>query len=343
MPRLTTAIPLEPYKPKLSCLDSLMAMQTTDTIMREVSDAKFVFKKLFVLSHICAVVAKPGAGKTAIVTYAAARMSRNGYQVLYVNVDASASDLKYYHQHATQHGYTLIAPDLHQGKSAKDVLTELRKLADSDEDLTGIVIVFDTLKKFTEVMNKSEGKKFYSLLRKLTARNLTTILLGHTNKYDDENGKPIYEGTADLKSDIDELIYLIPVKNEDGSMTVSTLIDKQRSVAEDATFHIAPDRTVTEAGTYVDTMDQHAERKQLSDDEAVILFIEECLASGCKSLSQIHETSKKMLAGFSRDRLQKVLTRYCGKDASFYKWDREAGVTSGFVYFLPKTHGGVKT
>ena len=42
------------------------------------------------------------------------------------------------------------------------------------------------------------------------------------------NGKPIYEGTGDLRSDVDELIYFIPEKHEDGSMTVSTDPDKTR-------------------------------------------------------------------------------------------------------------------
>ena len=108
------------------------------------------------------------------------------------------------------------------GLSMNSVFIELEKLADSTHRLDNIVFIFDTLKKIINVINKAHAKQLFSILRKLSAKGMTTILLAHTNKYTDDNGHPIYEGTGDMRSDVDELIYLLPQKHSDGTMTVTT-------------------------------------------------------------------------------------------------------------------------
>jgi hypothetical protein len=317
-------------------LAQLLSMRTTDEMMEKIGSAKFAFERLIVQGHICAFISKPNGGKTAIMNYAAAVMTEQGYQVLYINLDAGGSDLKFYHDHARRHGYELIAPDMAEGVASKDVVAMLQGMAAGGADLSNVVMIFDTLKKFTEVMSKSAGKVFYALLRKLTAHGLTVVLLGHTNKYEDENGKPIYEGTGDLKNDIDELIYLIPIKNEDKSMTVSTLVDKERAAIKDMTFYISPDREVTIKDDYVDTLEQSKLLHLLSEDQAVISFILENISPDCKSLTQLHEIAKETKAGFSRGRLHKVLERYQGVENPLCKWLREPSMTSGYVYFPKK-------
>jgi hypothetical protein len=319
-----------------------MALKTTDEMMEKIQNSKFAWRKLIVQGHICAMVAKPNGGKTTLMTFASGEMAKDGYRVIYINVDASAGDLKVYHQHASTHGYTLLAPDMIEGKSAKTVTTLLESMAEAGDDLSDVVVVFDTLKKFVEVMNKSQGKVFYALLRKLTAFGMTSVLLAHTNKYNDENGMPIYEGTGDLKNDIDELIYLIPIVADDRSITVSTKVDKERAVTENATFHISPSRIVTAAQDYVDTLDQSNTLKKMDADSSAISFILEHIAVDCKSLTQLVEISKATQSGFSRRSLEAVLKRYY-ENPAIRKWEREPTMTSGFTYFLPKKHHPVKT
>lgn len=314
----------------------LLSMSTTDEMMAKVQSAKFAWRRLVVQGHICAMISKPNGGKTTIMTFAAGEMVRAGYRVLYFNLDAGAADLKYYHQHARDHGYDLIAPDMFEGRSVHDVLEILKKLAQSDEDQSNVVMLFDTLKKFTDVMSKTHGKVFYALLRKLTARGMTAVLLGHTNKYEDQSGKPIFEGTGDLKNDIDELVYLIPIKNDDGSMTVSTVVDKSRAETQDETFYITPDRQVSIKGDYVNTLEENHARHQMSIDRDVIGFIQENISTNCKSLTELHGIAKETKAGFSRNRLEAVLKRYCGEDNPLRKWERASAVTGGYVYFIKK-------
>jgi hypothetical protein len=93
---------------------------------------------------------------------------------------------------------------------------------------------------------------------------------------------------------------------------------------------------VTEAASYVNTLDQANALNQLSQDADVISFVLESIHPNCQSLNQLVETSKKHSLGFSRKRLEEVLIRYCGEESAFHKWDREHGFTSGYVYFPPK-------
>src|SRR5690606_31180754 len=103
----------------------------------------------------------------------------------------------------------------------------------------------DTLKKIADVQNKAHIKEVMKVFRRLTARGMTVILLAHTNKYKDEEGNPIFEGTGDLRADVDELIYLIPHRNDDGSMYVTTKPDKVRGSFEEITFNISSTQEVS--------------------------------------------------------------------------------------------------
>ena len=229
----------------------LLTMEVTEEIVEKIADAKFAWRELIPQGHMFVLCAKANGGKTTFMVHVSAELAQNGYRVMYINADASASDIKHYQHHAKDHGYSLINPDLTNG-SAERVIEELRNLAQSNVDFSKDVIVLDTLKKFTDMMNKTRAKEFYSLVRTLTAKGMTVICLAHTNKYDDADGKPMFEGTGDTRNDCDELIYLIPVKNPDGTITVSTLADKTRAPIKDISFRISVDREVQILDEHID-------------------------------------------------------------------------------------------
>ena len=52
--------------------------------------------------------------KTTLMVHIAGEMAKAGYRVMYINADASASDIKDYKFHAMEYGYSLINPDLIQ-------------------------------------------------------------------------------------------------------------------------------------------------------------------------------------------------------------------------------------
>ena len=190
-------------------------------------------------------------------------------KVYYVNADVSGVDAKRYYYQAKKYGFNLLLPDMKAGLSMMNVVYNLEKMNKIERDYSDTLFIFDTLKKMTDVINKTQSKSLYRTLRGLTAKGMTIILLAHTNKYKDSDDNYIFEGTGDLRSDVDELIYLIPQKHDDGSLTVSTLPDKVRGDFKPITFEISKDREVSQSD-YVDTIKHNKWKEQHKKDEHII-------------------------------------------------------------------------
>lgn len=210
-----------------------------DEHVQKMADAEFLYQNMIVRGHIGAYVAPANGGKTAIFMHICEKLSAKGMKVLYVNVDGSPGDLKRHYEHAKQHGYRVIAPDACDGKSVADVIKILQAIAKSNERCDEYVFIIDTLKKFVDVIDKRQAKGFYNLARSLSVRGATICFLGHCNKYKDDEGRPIYEGTADLRNDLDELIYLDSSMNESANqLEVTTRPDKVRAEISPISFVI---------------------------------------------------------------------------------------------------------
>ena len=329
--------PLKP-NPKIDWRAELIGFATTEEIMKEISDVQFCWMKLLVQSHMTVICSKGNGGKTTLMLKACEDLVRSGYEVYYVNADASADQLKFYHNHSIEYGYTLLAPDLHLGKSPSGIVDLLYGMSKADENYSGTVIVLDTMKKFaSSLMNKELVKKFTSTLRSLTAKGMTVICLAHTNKHDSKDGKPIYEGTGDVRNDFDELIYLVPVKNEDGSLVVSTDIDKIRaSGIKNYTFDISPNRNVTVRDKFEDTLSLHQFQLEMERDSKVIDFIYDSIKNQSKPISDIQAESKARGMAIGKDAIRKIVTKYSSEFCETPLWRSIPTGRNGYRFGLIK-------
>ena len=91
--------------------------------------------------------------------------------------------------------------------SMTTVLTGLEEMRASEIDLRNQVIVVDTLKKLGSLLSKDAVRELFTLLRALTQRGMTVVLLAHTNKYRSADNQSVFEGVGDVKSDSDDLIF----------------------------------------------------------------------------------------------------------------------------------------
>jgi len=270
--------------------------------------SKFIIDGLIPENHLIAIVGPPGAGKTTITQALSADMVKAGFKVIYVNADIAAGDASDFRLQCMKHGVIPLFPDMKVGRSMVDVVKSLEATNHEAANLTGSVFVIDTLKKACDVINKGAVKRLLCLFRALTGKGATVIVLGHTNKYDGPDGKPIFEGTGDIKSDVDELIYLVPHKNDDGSMTVSMEPDKTRAAMVKATFRISPERAVKRLDHFVDVKAQQRKRDQLDKDQDTIEVITAAIDNGEFKQSMIVAYCKK--EGVSRKKVLDCLKRY---------------------------------
>jgi hypothetical protein len=149
------------------------------------------------------------------------------------------------------------------------------------------------------------------MMRKLSARGMTCILLAHTNKYRNADGKFQYEGTGDLESDVDELIYFEPQENPDGTLTVSTRCEKRRAEMTPMTWDIHRDRTVTQRSEYIDVASQAEEALQREKDQPVIEAVTESLSLGPKKQTEVIAHCQRLKQ--TEKRVRAVLRTYSGK------------------------------
>jgi hypothetical protein len=245
------------------------------------ADAEFLIPNMIVRGHLLSFVSPGNGGKTTIFTYLCKQLAEQGLNVLYINVDGSPADLKRHYEHASEHGYKVIAPDAKTGKSTDDVLAIFEAIATGEAKCDDVVIIIDTLKKFLDVINKQHSKKFYKMLRAITVKGATICLLGHTNKWTDADGKQVYEGTGDTRNDVDELIYLDSCPNTlKNTLEVTTRPDKVRAEFYPKSFIIQlPNRKVTEAPSPINILAQ--------EDKKLLELMNDAIGSGLQSQQDI--------------------------------------------------------
>ena len=301
--------------------------------MNEISEPVWAFKDLIIQGHLIAIVAQPNGGKTTIFEHIAAQLAPK-YDVYYVNADISAADAKRSHRRAKSGGWNLLLPDMKAGLSMSDVVEQLEYMNELNARYDNQVWIFDTLKKMVNIIQKSESKKLLQSLRGLSSKGMTIVLLAHTNKRAESDGTMMYEGTGDLRADVDELIYLHPLKNPDGSMTVSTEPDKVRGVFEPITFEITPERAVSVKDDFVNTKQQAGYKRQLDADQEVIGSFFSELKSGSRSQKELTDAASEN-GGHARKTVIKVLNRYDGD-----LWlSRKGGENNKKIYSLPPVDG----
>ena len=286
------------------------------------ADPDFIIDGLIVRGQLHVIVAEPNGGKTTVFFHLAGEMVAEGFDVAYVHADISSGDSKEFVTKAHEDGITLLLPDMKAGMSMADIVLDLGKLNTKVVDLSNRVFIFDTLKKMTDVINKSATKRLLGTLRGLTAKGATIICLAHTNKYNGKDGKPIYEGTGDVRSDVDNLIYMIPEKHSDGSMTVSIEPDKQRAALEKMSFKISADRQVTRLEEYQDIAEQKRIQNQRAKDQDAIERITEAIQEGISKQSAIMKYCND--TGVSARVSRGVLGRYSKGPAQLWKATRES-------------------
>jgi len=107
----------------------------------------------------------------------------------------------------------------HKGFEASMVREIMNRLVDAGA-ASGVVLILDTLKKFTDLMDKRVASKFGVLARKFTAAGGTLVCLAHTNKHKDAEGNSIYSGTSDIADDCDCVYIMERLTNESGLVDV---------------------------------------------------------------------------------------------------------------------------
>lgn len=305
----------KPDKPKRPTdpLEALRRWIVTDEQVQDMKATEFIWLQIIARSHLQAWVAPANGGKTTIARFAAGEMAHQ-HTVMFFQEDASAGDLPALHQHARDHGYALLNSTL-AGSSPEEQMQVLRALAKDGADLSNTVMFFDTLKKFTDLMSKGNTRGFFQLMRSLTQRGATVVLLGHTNKHRGVDGKPIFEGVGDVRNDVDELLYLDATEKDSGGMVTLTIRpDKVRCAVQETTFQLNTRTMEIRALDHVVNVSAMVEAKErFDDDRPLIASVRSALSSGGMNYTALLERVIED-TGRSRRTVTKLVDRYMATD-----------------------------
>lgn len=315
----------------LKKLAELSATNRTDEMEENLSNDVYIVPDMALDGQITLFYAKPNSGKTLFFMHFIIEGIEegriNGCDVIYLNADDNYKGTLTKAKIALEYGFLMISP-AEAGITPDEVLALLGELADSD-DVKGKIIFIDTLKKFTDLMNKTAQRSFYELMRRLVAKNATVIIAGHANKKPADDGNLIYEGTADTMNDVD-CAYAMYVTNQTDEETIVKF--RQEKSRGDVIQKVSYGYTKKSGASYRDLVDsvhkiddksaakkvaQNAKQKTLRKYEFVIRFLDSVLAGKSLNQTQIMNAydelkNKGVTVAFSRNTLKTALTALDG-------------------------------
>jgi len=160
--------------------------QSTELKRKMLSDV-FIMDRIAILGQWTVIYAAPGTGKTLLtISMLRDQISKGliqGTQVFYVNADDNFKGMTEKLEIAEKFGLQVFVPNFN-GFVVDKMLPLMKSLAKSGQ-AHGIIFVLDTLKKFTNLMDKQTSSEFGNTAREFIAAGGSLVVLAHTNKHKD--------------------------------------------------------------------------------------------------------------------------------------------------------------
>jgi hypothetical protein len=189
----------------------------SEVLKKQMLDDVFVMEKIAILGQWTVLYAAPGTGKTLLTLWMLIEQINNGIidgrKIYYVNADDNFRGMIEKLQISEKHAMQMLSPDINN-LSIEEVINLMSELVSSRE-ASGVILVLDTLKKFTNLMDKTLSSAFGRTARKFTMGGGSLIVLAHTNKHKGEDGKSIHSGTSDIVDDADCVFIIDKIGEHD--------------------------------------------------------------------------------------------------------------------------------
>ena len=297
-------------------------------------EQRYVLDGIALVGQVTVIYAKPNTGKTLLLLWLLIKSANDGLidgsNVHYVNADDDGSGLLNKAELLKQHGINTVSPG-YKGFEAKHLTDYLRQMVKSN-GARGQIIALDTLKKFTELMDKKIASDFMRAVREFIIHGGTMILLAHTNKNRDANGKAVAGGTSDIIDDAD-CAYMLDAISDDGSIkqVLFENIKMRGSVLRKVAYSYRSTDKVSWLDRFSsikriddelleDAKKQKDINSQMEKDSELIHAIVAGISGGATLKTDLINDVRKEL-GISRERVVKALNKYTGTNlGSGYLW-----------------------
>jgi hypothetical protein len=340
------------------CL-SKFALNGRSDVMRErmLSDV-YVIGKIAILGQTTVIYAPPNAGKTLITIALLIQTIKNQTlppeDILYINADDNAKGLLQKLVLAEKYGFLMLAPG-EMGYRLSQTQSYLLKMV-KDNTAHGKVVVLDTAKKFTDIMDKKSSSDFGKVVRSFVLAGGSVIMLAHVNKHRDAEGHVIAAGTSDLTDDAD-CAYTVDVESEGEGRYIA--IFENKKARGDVELSVAYRYSRLGGQDYealVDSVElvneQQLDVAKRTKEVGALLHANRELIQTITEVIKAGYTNKTDLikevvsrSGLGRGAVRKVLAQHTGPSiVDGHRWNYEVGEKNIHIYkMLPFMGGSLPT
>jgi len=319
----------------------------SEQMKKDMQNEVHIMQNIALLGQITVIYAKPNTGKTLLTMKLLMDAVKsdviNGNDLFYLNCDDTYRGLIEKIELAEKCGFHMLAPS-HSGFEIKDFVKHMNNLIRKDL-ARGKIIVLDTLKKFTNLMDKNKSTDFMNTARSWATHGGSIILLAHTNKNRDGNGKAVAGGTSDIIDDGDCAYILDEVSHiEEVKSIMFENIKLRGDVSNEVafTYSTRKGQTYEERVNSIEALDEEQTKaaktilereEEVAKDQPIIDSIIDALLQHNYLKSDLVKLVNKE-SGFSIRKINVVLSKYEGKNFFSDKWHIENGDKNTKIYTL---------
>ena len=307
-------------------------------------EERHVIADLVLAGQVTVEFADSNTGKTLLTIWQIVQAIKSGHvdasTVYYMNADDSLNGLLEKAVIAERYGFNMIGDGVRDFR-ARDfprILTEITETGHAH----GVVLIVDTVKKVTDVMDKRVSTAFGDVARRFAMRGGTAILLAHTNKKLDADGRPVPGGTSDLRQDAD-CAYTMRTISEPGAarkVVEYENIKRRGDVCQRAGFSYSTARGLTYEELLATVQrvedDQVVELELATDrrsDADLIATASACIREGIvKRMDLMAAIAQRSRCG--RRKAEDLLDKYSGDDRLRHHWTYDVQARGAKVYRL---------
>lgn len=327
-------------------LQSFCANGSSNEMKKQMLNDRYIMKDLIIEGQFSVIYAAPSSGKTLLslwlLTEGIKSGEIDGSDVYYINADDNYKGSVEKLERAEKHGFNMLIPNVNKFKV--DTLPSMMTALAEQNQAKGKVILIDTVKAVTDLMDKKLSSQFGKTARSFVSAGGSIIALAHVNKHKGLDGKSIHAGTSDLKDDSD-CVFVLELLNESkgfNGLTRTVQFENKKArgnVAQTKAFQY------TRGGSYQELFDSvkivskddvdstlaaAESAEQESSDADVIEQIKCAITNGEITKTKI-ESFVVSTSDVSHRRVRNVLSKYEDRLWSVEKGEKNASVYSLIV------------
>lgn len=248
--------------------------------------------------------------------------------LFFINADDSSAGIAVKMGLLDEIGAHMLVPG--QGGFKTEKLKELLMQAVQNDTAKGTLMVIDTLKKFVDLMNKTQASDFANVCRQYVAAGGTLLGLAHVNKRKSDDGKAIHAGTTDILDDFDAgyIIDDLKLSGHPGQKFVEFSRLKARGGGvESVAYTYAAEDHVSYAERLAsvrlvdgDDLDGIKRVEAARSDAELIATVATCIGGGVITKMALRNAVADK-ANISRRVATKIIDSYTGDDPGQHHWN----------------------